>query len=175
MIQANEPEDRGVEARLARLEERLARIERTTVPNDYIRRSFDRVYQDMTDLHYKIDSLAIEVDGVKQSNQRLEQKIDDVSTEMNGKLDLIIRRLTGMNWGYVITSGRLCQRLSVGEGGFDLDSYNFSESMLLREATPTHKPAPVNPYQRICRWGFDSIVKCPNHWHIDSGFIHAEK
>jgi predicted nucleic acid-binding Zn-ribbon protein len=97
MTQANEPEDRGIEARLARLEERLSRIERTTVPNDYIRRSFDRVYQDMTDLHYKIDSLAIEVDGVKQSNQRLEQKIDDVSTEMNGKLDLIIRRLTGMN------------------------------------------------------------------------------
>jgi uncharacterized coiled-coil DUF342 family protein len=97
MTQANEPEDRSVEARIARLEERLSRIERTTVPNDYIRRSFDRVYQDMTELHYKIDSLAIEVDGVKQSNQRLEQKIDDVSTEMNGKLDLIIRRLTGMN------------------------------------------------------------------------------
>ena len=51
----------------------------------------------MTDLHYKIDSLAIEVDGVKQGNQRLEQKIDDVSTEMSGKLDLIIRRLTGLN------------------------------------------------------------------------------
>ena len=97
MTQANEPEDRGVESRLAKLEERLSRIERTTVPNDYIRRSFDRVYQDMTDLHYKIDSLAIEVDGLKQGNQRLEQKIDDVSTEMNGKLDLIIRRLTGMS------------------------------------------------------------------------------
>ena len=105
MTQANEPEDRGVEARLARLEERLSRIERTTVPNDHIRRSFDRVNRDMTDLHYKIDSLAIlvtrgfanEVDAVKQSNQRLEQKIDDVSTEMNGKLDLIIRRLTGMS------------------------------------------------------------------------------
>ena len=51
MTQANEPEDRGVEARLARLEERLSRIERTTVPNDYIRRSFDRVDRDMTDLH----------------------------------------------------------------------------------------------------------------------------
>jgi uncharacterized protein YoxC len=97
MTQANEPEDRGIEARLSRLEERLSRIERTTVPNDYIRRSFDRVYQDMTDLHYKIDSLAIEVDGIKQSNQRLEQKIDDVSNELNGKLDVIIRRLTGMN------------------------------------------------------------------------------
>jgi uncharacterized membrane protein len=97
MTQANEPEDRGVEARLARLEERLSRIERTTVPNDYIRRSFDRVYQDMTDLHYKIDSLGIEVDVVKQSNQRIAQKIDDVSTELNGKLDVIIRRLTGMN------------------------------------------------------------------------------
>ncbi len=102
MTQANNsPEDRphqrGVEDRLARLEERLSRIERTTVPNDYIRRSFDRVYQDMTDLHYKIDSLAIEVDGVKQSNQRIEQKIEDVSTELNGKLDLILRRLTGMN------------------------------------------------------------------------------
>jgi septation ring formation regulator EzrA len=102
MTQANDsPEDRPhqreVEARLARLEERLSRIERTTVPNDYIRRSFDRVYQDMTDLHYKIDSLAIEVDGVKQSNQRTEQKIDDVSTELNSKLDLILRRLTGMN------------------------------------------------------------------------------
>jgi predicted nucleic acid-binding Zn-ribbon protein len=97
MTQANEPEDRGVEARLARLEERLARIERTTVPNDYIRRSFDRVYQDMTDLHYKIDSLAIEVDGVKQSNQGIEKKIDDASTEMNGKLDVILRHLTGMN------------------------------------------------------------------------------
>ncbi len=97
MTQANEPEDRGIEARLSRLEERLSRIERTTVPNDYIRRSFDRVYQDMTELHYKIDNLAIEVDGVKQSNQRLEQKIDDVSIEMNGKLDIIIRRLTGMN------------------------------------------------------------------------------
>ena len=55
--------------------------------------------------NYKIDSLAIlvtrgfanEVDGIKQGNQRLEQKIDDVSTEMNGKLDLIIRRLTGLN------------------------------------------------------------------------------
>jgi uncharacterized protein YoxC len=97
MTQANEPEDRGIEARLSRLEERLSRIERTTVPNDYIRRSFDRVYQDMTDLHYKIDSLAIEVDGIKQSNQRLEQKIDDVSNELNSKLDVIIRRLTGMN------------------------------------------------------------------------------
>ena len=97
MTQANEPEDRGVESRLAKLEERLSRIERTTVPNDYIRRSFDRVYQDMTDLHYKIDSLAIEVDGVKQGNQRLEQKIDDISTELNGKLNLIIRCLTAMN------------------------------------------------------------------------------
>jgi septal ring factor EnvC (AmiA/AmiB activator) len=100
MTQANEPNDspqqQGVEARLARLEERLSRIERTTVPNDYIRRSFDRVYQDMTELHYKIDSLAIEVDAVKQSNQRIEQKIEDVSNEMNGKLDVIIRRLTGM-------------------------------------------------------------------------------
>jgi predicted nucleic acid-binding Zn-ribbon protein len=105
MTQANEPNDspedrprqREVEARLAKLEERLSRIERTTVPNDYIRRSFDRVYQDMTDLHYKVDSLAIEVDGVKQSNQRIEQKLDDVSTEMNSKLDLILRRLTGMS------------------------------------------------------------------------------
>ena len=105
MTQANEPEDRGVEARLARLEEPLSRIERTTVPNDYIRRSFvdlwsafgNRVDRDMTDLHYKIDSLAIEVNGVKPSNQRLEQKIDDISTELNGKLDFIIRRLTGMS------------------------------------------------------------------------------
>ena len=47
----------------------------------------------MTDLHYKIDSLAIEVDDIKQSNQRLEKKIDDVSVEMNGKLDLILRRV----------------------------------------------------------------------------------
>jgi hypothetical protein len=101
MTQASEPNDSpqqpGVEARLARLEERLSRIERTTVPNDYIRRSFDRVYQDMTDLHYKIDSLAIEVDVVKQSNQRIEKKIDDASTEMNGKLDVMLRHLTGMN------------------------------------------------------------------------------
>ncbi|WP_309741107.1 MULTISPECIES: hypothetical protein [unclassified Chamaesiphon] len=108
MTQANEPEDRGIEARLARLEERLSRIERTTVPNDYIRRSFDRVYQDMTELHYKIDSLAVEVDGVKQSNQRIEQKLEEVSAQMNGKLeevsaqmngklDVILRHLTGMN------------------------------------------------------------------------------
>jgi uncharacterized protein YoxC len=97
MTQANEPNDRGIEARLARLEERLSRIERTTVPNDYIRRSFDRVYQDMTELHYKIDSLAVEVDGVKQSNQRLEQKLEEVSTEVNGKLDVILRHLTGIN------------------------------------------------------------------------------
>ena len=97
MTQANEPNDRGIEARLARVEERLSRIERTTVPNDYIRRSFDRVYQDMTELHYKIDSLAVEVDGVKQSNQRIEQKLEEVSAEMNGKLDVILRHLTGMN------------------------------------------------------------------------------
>jgi hypothetical protein len=51
----------------------------------------------MTELHYKIDSLAIEVDAVKQSNQRIEKKIDDTSTEMNGKLDVILRHLTGMN------------------------------------------------------------------------------
>jgi hypothetical protein len=30
-------------------------------------------------------------------------------------------------------------RLLVGEGGFDLDFENCSESILLREATPTHK------------------------------------
>ena len=103
MTQAHEPEDRGGEARLARLEERLSRIERTTVLNDYIWRSFEGVSR--TDLHYKIDSIAIlvtrgfanEVDGVKQSNQRLEQKIDNVGSEMNGKLNLIIRRLTGMS------------------------------------------------------------------------------
>ena len=97
MTQANEPEDRGIEARLARLEDRLSRIERTTVLNDYIRRSFDRVDRDMTDMHYKIDSSAIEVDAIKQSNPRLELKIDDISTEMNGKFDLIIRQLTGMS------------------------------------------------------------------------------
>jgi septation ring formation regulator EzrA len=101
MTQANEPNDspqqQEVEARLARLEERLSRIERTTVPNDYIRQSFDKVYQYMTDLHYKIDSLAIEIDAVKQSNQRIEKKIDDASTEMNDKLDVILRHLTGMN------------------------------------------------------------------------------
>jgi uncharacterized protein YoxC len=108
MTQANEPNDRDIEARLARVEERLSRIERTTVPNDYIRRSFDRVYQDMTELHYTIDSLAVEVDGVKQSNQRIEQKLEEVSSEMNGKLeevssemngklDVILRHLTGMN------------------------------------------------------------------------------
>jgi hypothetical protein len=51
----------------------------------------------MTDLHYKSDSLAIEVDGIKHRNQRLKQKIDAVSNEMNGKLDLRIRRLTGMD------------------------------------------------------------------------------
>ncbi len=51
----------------------------------------------MTELHYKIDSLAVEVDSVKQSNQRIEQKLDELSIEMNGKLDVILRHLTGMN------------------------------------------------------------------------------
>ena len=127
MTQANEPNDfaqqQGVEARLARLEERLSRIERTTVPNDYIRRSFDWVYQDMTDLHYKIDSLAIEVDAVKQSNQRIEKKIDDVSNELNGKLDVIIT----LNWNELRRRDRL------------IEFVDGDARLPLGAAMPTHK------------------------------------
>jgi hypothetical protein len=41
-------------------------------------------------------------------------------------------------------------RLLVGEGGFDLD-FRIMRNRI-------HKPAPTNPYRRICGWGFDSIV-----------------
>jgi hypothetical protein len=85
MTQAREPNDRDIFTRIAQIEYRLtkiegtqAQLENTMTPGGYITEAFDRVLD--------------EIDQVKVQNQELKAAID----EQNGKIDLILRAVTGM-------------------------------------------------------------------------------
>jgi hypothetical protein len=92
MTQANDqPNDRerSVDRQFRILDRRLTRLEETQLTGKEINSGFDRVYDE-------IDALE------EQMNARFnaqDTKIDNLGIELNGKLDLILRRLTGMGQG----------------------------------------------------------------------------
>ena len=85
MTQSNQPNDRDLftrvvqlEYRLTRLESNQAQLENTMTPGGYITEAFDRVLE--------------EIDTVKAQNEEMKGMI----AEQNGKIDLILRGITGL-------------------------------------------------------------------------------
>jgi hypothetical protein len=85
MTQSREPNDRDLFTRVAQLEYRLTRLENahtqlenTMTPGGYITEAFERVLE--------------EIDLVKGQNEELKVMIG----EQNGKIDAILRNITGM-------------------------------------------------------------------------------
>jgi peptidoglycan hydrolase CwlO-like protein len=85
MTQSREPNDSDIFTRIAQVEYRLmkventqAELENTMTPGGYITEAFDRVLE--------------EIDEVKAQNEEMKGMI----TEQNGKIDTILRHITGM-------------------------------------------------------------------------------
>jgi peptidoglycan hydrolase CwlO-like protein len=86
MTQSREPNDRDLFTRIAQAEYRLTRLENnqtqldnTMTPGGYITEAFDRVLE--------------EIDTVKAQNEEMKEMI----AEQNGKIDLILRGITGLS------------------------------------------------------------------------------
>jgi polyhydroxyalkanoate synthesis regulator phasin len=78
MTQANEPNDRRIDRQLRTISRRVNRLEDTQVTWGELNVEFDRLYDEVDDLK-------------KEMNQRF----DNLSTELNGKIDIILRHITG--------------------------------------------------------------------------------
>jgi polyhydroxyalkanoate synthesis regulator phasin len=78
MTQAHEPNDRRIDRQLRTIARRVNRLEDTQVTWGELNVEFDRLYDEVDDLK-------------KEMNQRF----DSLSTELNGKIDIILRHVTG--------------------------------------------------------------------------------
>jgi phage shock protein A len=89
MTQANEPNDsqREINRRFRDLSWRVERLETSQMPARSLNESFDRVYEE-------IDALE---DIVNQRFDRLETRIDRMEADLTGKIDLILRHVTGQS------------------------------------------------------------------------------
>ena len=87
MTQSNDqPNDRDIFTRMAQVEYRLTRIENTNVqlqetiaPGGYVTDAFERV-----------------VDRIDEVEDRLNARMDERFNELNGKIDIILRAITGL-------------------------------------------------------------------------------
>ena len=86
MTQSREPNDRDLHNRVAALEYQLTELQNTQTqlratiaPGGYITDAFERV-----------------VDRVDEVEDRLNARMDEQFAEVNTKLDIIIRQMTGM-------------------------------------------------------------------------------
>jgi CRISPR/Cas system-associated exonuclease Cas4 (RecB family) len=89
MTQSDRPSDRDLFTRIAQIEYRLmkvenaqAELENTMTPGGYITEAFDRVLE--------------EIDGVKVQNQAQYEELKGMIAEQNGKIDIILRAVTGL-------------------------------------------------------------------------------
>jgi hypothetical protein len=89
MTQSREPNDRDIFTRIAQVEYRLLKIENTQAelqntmtPGGYITEAFDRVLG--------------EIDEVKAQNQAQYEDLKRMIGEQNGKIDAILRSITGL-------------------------------------------------------------------------------
>lgn len=80
MTQSNDQpnEDRRIDRQLRTINRRVNRLEDTQVTWGELNVEFDRLYDEVDDLK-------------KEMNQRF----DGLSTELNGKIDIILRHITG--------------------------------------------------------------------------------
>jgi predicted nuclease with TOPRIM domain len=87
MTQSNEPNDyqRDLNRRFRDLSWRVERLETSQMPARSLNESFDRVYDE-------IDALE---DQMNARFDRLESENREMRAELNGKIDIIMRHITG--------------------------------------------------------------------------------
>jgi hypothetical protein len=97
MTQSNQPNDRDLftrvvqlEYRLTKLENNQAQLENTMTPGGYITEAF--VGRRPAFGNRVLD----EIDTVKQQNQAQYEELKGMIAEQNGKIDLILRGITGL-------------------------------------------------------------------------------
>jgi hypothetical protein len=81
MTQANQPND--WDRQLRHMNRRLERLEDTQIPPQELYRALDRVYD--------------EIDGLEQQMNRRFDLVDSKIAEVEGKIDLILKHITGTN------------------------------------------------------------------------------
>jgi translation initiation factor 1 (eIF-1/SUI1) len=86
MTQSREPNDRDLFTRIAQIEYRLTQVENiaaqlqdTIAPGGYVTDAFERV-----------------VDRIDEVEDRINARMDERFDELNGKIDLILRGITGL-------------------------------------------------------------------------------
>ncbi|AFY93654.1 hypothetical protein [Chamaesiphon minutus] len=84
MTQSNEPNDRRIDRQLRTINRRVNRLEDTQVTWGELNVEFDRLYDE-------IDEVKIEMTQLKTE---MNQRFDSLSTELNGKIDIILRHIT---------------------------------------------------------------------------------
>jgi hypothetical protein len=89
MTRLNEPkdEDSSVARQLRLINQRLGRIEYTSLTSKEVHQCIDGVYDETDDLDSKID----------ERFEEMEERLDRMEAQMNGKLDAILQGLTMMN------------------------------------------------------------------------------
>jgi ABC-type phosphate transport system auxiliary subunit len=86
MTQANEPDDIDrVNRELRVVNRRLDRLEYTQISPQEFSSVLDRIYEEIAESRSEMRSEIL----------ALNSKIDNLGTELNGKIDIIIRRLSG--------------------------------------------------------------------------------
>ncbi|PSB41955.1 hypothetical protein [Chamaesiphon polymorphus] len=85
MTQSNEPNDRRSDRQLRTINRRVNRLEDTQVTWGELNVEFDRLYDE-------IDEVKIEMTQLKTE---MNQRFDTLSAELNGKIDIILRHITG--------------------------------------------------------------------------------
>jgi translation initiation factor 2B subunit (eIF-2B alpha/beta/delta family) len=85
MTQANEPNDfpREIDRQFRHLNRRVEGLEETQITTQELARAFDRVYDD--------------TNAIRRDLRDLDQKVDRRFDELNGKIDIIMRHITGQN------------------------------------------------------------------------------
>jgi hypothetical protein len=96
MSQSREPEDRGreIDRELISMNRRLTRLEDSQVTGRELKESFGRVYDDVDDLELYMGQ---RFDVLEQRFDRLEIEVRDLRVDLGGKMDAILRQITGMN------------------------------------------------------------------------------
>jgi hypothetical protein len=90
MTQSREPNDRDIFTRIAQVEYRLTEIENTQAqlratiaPGGYVTDAFERVVEHIDEC-------------INESEGRIIQHVDTRMDEMNSKIDIILRSITGL-------------------------------------------------------------------------------
>jgi hypothetical protein len=98
MTQAGEPNDsqREINRRFRDLSWRVERLETSQMPARSLNESFDRVYEEIDALenivNQRFDRLESEM---KSDSAAINTRLDRMGTDLTGKIDLILRHVTG--------------------------------------------------------------------------------